>query len=153
MKLNFKKAISNFVYAYVLITILAYSSSFAAAIIFKLPSYKDLGVSQFQDPAFVMTVPYHLLINLFCWTFFSFLYLKEMKKEDNINLFKEASYLSLIWLIIALIVDLISFVIIKSPISFTPYQFYVGYQPWISITYFIVLISPVISYCFLRLKR
>ena len=151
MKLNFKKAILNFVYAYVLVTILAYSASFAAAIIFKLPSYKDLEVSQLKDPSFVMTVPYHLLINLLCWTFFSFLYLKERK--NNINLFKEASYLGLLWLIIAMIVDLISFVIITSPISLTPYQFYVEYQPWISITYFIVLISPVISYYFLRLKK
>ncbi len=151
MKLNFKKAILNFVYAYVLVTILAYAISFAAAIIFKLPSYKDLGVSQFQDPSFVMTVPYHLLINLICWIFFSYIYIK--KKGDAIYSFKEAVYLGSLWLVMAMIVDFIGFVLIKSPVSLTPHEFYIEYQPWISFTYFIVFISPVISYRFLRMKK
>jgi len=153
MKLNFKKAILNFVYAFVLVTILTFSSSFVATVVFKLPSYKELGVSPFQDPTFIMTVPYHLLINLLCWTFFSFLYLKVKKNEKDYISLKEASYLGIFWLVMAMIVDFISFVLIKSPMSFTPYQFYIENQPWISIMYFIVLVSPVISYGFLRLKR
>jgi len=150
-KLNFKKAIVNFAWAYLVVTILAYSISILFGIIFKLPSYQDLGVSLFEDPAFVMTVPYHLLINLLTWTLFSYLYFK--KKEGNKYLLKEAFHLSCFWLVLAMIVDFIGFVLIKSPLSLTPHQFYVEYQPWISITYLLVFISPFISYGILKRKN
>ncbi|MCA0363039.1 MAG: hypothetical protein LCH67_03290 [Bacteroidetes bacterium] len=153
MELNFKKAFLNFVYAFVIVTILTFASSIVTTLIFKLPSYKELGVSPFKDPTFLKTVPYHLLINLICWTFFSFLYLKSKKKENNDISGSEAIYLGIFWLVMAMIADYISFVLIKSPMSFTPYQFYIENQPWISIMYFFVLITPLISYYILRLKR
>lgn len=145
---SFKKALINFTWAYIIVTILAYSISYLAAIMFKLPS---LGGSPFDEPAFVMTVPYHLLINLLVWTFFGYLYFK--KKQTNQYHLKEAMYLSCYWLVIAMIVDLVGFVLIKSPVSLTPYQFYVEYQPWISITYLIVFISPLIGYGIVKYKR
>jgi len=98
-----------------------------------------------------MTVPYHLLINLICWTLFSYIYAK--KKGDAIYSFKEAMHLGLLWLVVAMVVDFIGFVLIKSPVSLTPHEFYIDYQPWISITYFIVLISPAISYSLLGIKK
>jgi hypothetical protein len=151
MKLNFKKTIINFIWAYIVVTILAYSISILAGIIFKLPSYQDLGVGIFKDPAFVMTVPYHLLINLLTWTIFSHFYFRK-KAIDTFRLL-ESFYLGLFWLGLAMTVDLIGFVLIKSPISLTLHQFYVEYQPWISITYVIVFVSPLVYYGFLKLRR
>jgi len=142
LKLNIKKALICFTWAYIIVTILAYALSITAGIVFKLPSAQELGVSMFEDPAFVMTVPYHLLLNLLVWTFFSYRYFK--KKENNQYFLKEALNLSGCWLVVAMIVDYIGFVLIKSPISLTPHQFYVEYQPWISITYLIVFISPLL---------
>lgn len=151
MKFNFKKAIINFILAYIIVTILAYSLTIIVGIVFKLPSSEDLGVNMFNDPAFVMTVPYHLLINLLTWTLFSCFYFK--KNEKNKYFFNESVFLGFFWLVTAMIVDLIGFVLIKSPISLTPHQFYVEYQPWISITYFIVLISPFINYGLFKVKN
>lgn len=139
----------NFLWAYIIVTILAYSLSYAVGIIFNLPSAAELGVSMFEDPAFVKTVPYHLLINLLCWTFFGYRY---FKKTGAYHL-EEAFYLSCCWLITALIVDFTGFVLIKSPVSLTPHQFYIEYQPWISITYAIVFISPLISHALLKRKQ
>lgn len=150
MKFNFKKAIINFVWAYIVVTILAYSLSYLVGSIFNLPSYIDLGVSLFNDPAFVATVPYHLLINLLCWTFFTHFYFR--KKESDAYRLKESIFLGIFWLIMAMIVDLTGFVLIKSPVSLTPHQFYVEYQPWISITYLIVLVSPLVYLGLTKLK-
>jgi hypothetical protein len=142
MKINFKRAGINFVLAYLVVTILAYGVSFLAEIIFQLPSMEELGVTMFESPTFVMTVPYHLLINFLVWTGFSWLYFR--KAEGRTILFKEYLHLALFWLVLAMLTDLIAFVLIKSPFSLTPHQFYVEYQPWISLTYLIVLVSPLV---------
>jgi hypothetical protein len=142
MKSNVKKSVILFLLSYIIVTILAYGSSFAAAMLFKLPSHIDPGVSIFEDPAFVMTVPYHLLINLLIWVLFSYLYLRKVDKQ---YFWKEMYILSVTWLIAAMFVDLVFFVLIKTPYSLTAHQFYIEYQPWISITYFIVLLSPFIA--------
>jgi hypothetical protein len=57
------------------------------------------------------------------------------------------------WLAVALPLDLVGWVLVKHPYSLTFHEFYIEYQPWISITYLIVLISPVISYGLLILKQ
>jgi hypothetical protein len=150
MNLRYKKALLHFLWAYIVVTILAYGISYAAAAIYKLPSYQELGVGLFEDPAFVMTVPWHLLINLLVWVFFGYLYLKKRKAAGHLR--QEAGYLGAFWLVIAMLVDVIFFVLIPSPFSLTARQFYIEYQPWISITYLIVFISPLISFVILNRK-
>jgi len=59
-------------------------------------------------------------------------------------------YLSLFWLLAAMLTDLVFFVLIPSPVALSFHQFYVEYQPWISITYGIVFISPLLSYSLIK---
>ncbi len=151
MKLNFKKALLFFVYSYTIVTILASGITALFISVYKLPSYIDLGLTMFDDPGFVMTVPYHLLINLVCWTFYGYIYLR--KRMNDKFILKEAVYLGCFWLAVALPLDLVGWVLVKHPYSLTFHEFYIEYQPWISITYLIVLISPVISYGLLALKK
>lgn len=151
MKFNFKKALLYFVYSYIIVTILASGISALAEIVFKLPTYIELGLTMFDDPAFRMTVPYHLLINLVCWTFYGYIYLRN--KVNDKYILKEAAFLGCFWLAVALPLDLVGWVLVKHPYSLTFHEFYIEYQPWISITYLIVLISPVISYGLLTLKK
>ena len=143
VKLNIRKAIGHFICAYIIVTILAYSVSYLVGMMLKLPPPAP-GVSIFDDPVFVKTVPYHLLINLLAWALFSYVYFRKNKKNP-LDL-SAAVYLGFFWLILSMTVDLIFFVMIPSPVSLTFRQFYIEYQPWISITYLIVLISPLISY-------
>ena len=148
MRFSFKYAMINFLWAYIIVTLLAYSLSYAMGTIFNLPSAEELGVSMFEDPAFVKTVPYHLFINFICWTFFGYRYLKKI----NAVHIQFTYYLSCGWLIVAIVVDFVGFVLIKSPVSLTPYQFYIEYQPWISVTYAIVFISPLVAHALLKRK-
>lgn len=143
MNLRYRPAIILFLVAYIIITILAYGISYAAAEMFSLPSYQELGLTLFEDPAFVMTVPYHLLINLVIWTLFAYLYIKKSMQHGLI--LKESVNLGLFWLILAMIVDVIAFVLIKSPYSLTARQFYIEYQPWITITYLLVILGPLLA--------
>lgn len=138
MNLRYKSTVFLFIVAYIIVTILAYGISFAAAEIYHLPSFQELGLTMFEDPAFVMTVPYHLLINLVIWTLFAWIYLRKGSP-------KEAVKLGIFWLVFAMIVDLIFFVLIKTPYSLTAHQFYVEYQPWITLTYLIVFVSPLLA--------
>jgi len=46
------------------------------------------------------------------------------------------------WLGVALPVDFVGFVLIKNPISLSPYDFYVGQFPWIYLIYIAVFLSP-----------
>lgn len=142
LKLNVRSAIKNFIAAYIIVTILAYFASFMVGMMLKLPP-PEPGGSMFDSPEFVKSVPYHLLINLLIWTIFSYMYFtKNKNRELNIT---TAFYLSIFWLVTAMLTDLVFFVLIPSPVALTFHQFYVEYQPWISITYLIVFISPLIS--------
>ncbi len=151
MKLYFKKALLYFVYSYIIVTILASGISVIVAFVLNLPSYKELGITMSDDPAFRMTFPYHLLIYLICWTFYGYIYLR--KRMNDKFILREAVYLGSFWLALALPLDLFVWVLIKHPYSLIFHELYIEYQPWISMTYLIVLISPVISYGLLILKK
>jgi hypothetical protein len=146
--INFKKAIGNFILAYILVTILCYLVSSVGETVFKLPNEKELGVGIFEAPSFVRTVPYHLLINLMVWTLFAWRYLTN--RVNDVQWWREAVLLGLLWWVFALAADFTAFIMIKSPFSLTPRQFYIEYQPWISITYSLVMISPLLCCALLR---
>jgi hypothetical protein len=127
VKLNARSATGYFISAYITVTILAYLASYLVSVIIKLPPDPP-GGNMFDSPEFVKSVPYHLLINLLVWTAFSYIYFRNNQKRG----FNTTApiYLGLFWLLTAMLI----------------HQFYVEYQPWISITYLIVFISPLLSY-------
>jgi len=151
MNLKLKSAWLNFLWAYLLITVLAYGVSYGAQALYDLPSAYELGLPMFEDPAFKKTVVYHLLINLVMWVFFAYRYFKPQRSE--LTRWKQALPLCILWLVTALLVDLVFFVLIKSPISLTFHQFYIEYQPWISLTYLILFISPIIALYWVMRKK
>lgn len=142
-KLNARSATGYFISAYIIVTILAYLASYLVSVIIKLPPDPP-GGNMFDSPEFVKSVPYHLLINLLVWTAFSYIYFRSNQKRG----FNTTApiYLGLYWLLAAMLTDLVFFVLIPSPVALSFHQFYVEYQPWISITYLIVFISPLLSY-------
>ena len=50
---------------------------------------------------------------------------------------------SSLWLVIAVPVDFVCFVIIPNPISLSAHDFYLGQFPWMYLTYLAVLLSPL----------
>lgn len=140
-KINFKKGLLLFFIAYCIVTILATALSVTYGIV-NHSAEPTAGMSALQAPAFVATVPYHVLIMLLVWPVFAWLYFRKPPKQTNQR--KEVYQLAFLWLAAAILVDLVCFVLIRHPYSFTFYEFYVIYQPWISLIYLSIFLSPFI---------
>ena len=55
---------------------------------------------------------------------------------------KQTLQLAILWLISAMVVDFVGFVLIKNAWSMTPHELYVEYQPWITLIYISIFLSP-----------
>jgi len=149
MLLNIKRALVCFIAAYLLVTVLAVAISVTYEMVAK-PQPAAAGVSALQSPVFLATVPYHVVVMLLVWPLFVAVYFRRPAK--NSPEIKERWALATCWLLAAILVDLVCFVLIKSPYSFTFYEFYVIYQPWISLIYLAIFLSPFI-HMFFSLKK
>jgi hypothetical protein len=143
-KLNYKRAITTFILAYLAITILGTALSLTIGAIEHTPSTTE----PLQNAAYVLSEKFLPLLNLLVWMSLSWVYFK--KRTNILALRNEPLALGAFWLLVALPVDFIGFVVIKSPISLSPYDFYIGQFPWIYLIYIVVLISPL---CYVTLAR
>lgn len=96
-----------------------------------------------------MTKPWHPLYNIILFTIFGLLYLR---KVEGLTI-RKAMATGTLWSGISIVIDLFGWVIIKHPWSLTFKQFYVEYQPWITLVYLAMFIAPVISYLILNAKK
>jgi hypothetical protein len=89
-----------------------------------------------------MTKPWHPLYNIILFTLFGLLYLRKVK---DLTL-KKAMLTGALWAGISILIDLVGWVLIKHPWSLTFKQFYIEYQPWITLVYLAMFIAPVIGF-------
>ncbi len=143
MKLNFARAIFLFFAAYIIVTILAAATTETYGMIAHPPEAAP-GVSPVKAPVFLATVPFHVLIMLIIWPIFAAIYFKKPKRRNPVEERTETWNLAFIWIALAMIVDCVGFVLIKHPYSLTAHAFYVDYQPWISLIYIAIFVSPFI---------
>ena len=144
---NYKRALASFFAAYITVSILATAISIIYEMTYKPPP-ATAGMSILQAPSFLATVPYHVVIMLLIWPLFAAKYFQ--KRQQTI---KETWRLSITWLLLAMVVDFIAFVMIKHSYSFTPYEFYVLYQPWISLIYIAIFLSPFLRLFILKMIK
>ena len=88
------------------------------------------------------TKPWHPLYNIVFFTLFGFLYLKGLGDPT----LTEALITGAIWVSICIVFDVFGWVIIKHPWSLTFKQFYVEYQPWITLIYIAIFLGPVLGF-------
>ena len=150
MIVSINRALVYFIIAYCIVTVMATATSITYGIINHSPEPPP-GVSILKAAEFVATVPYHVLIMLIVWPVFAWLYFRKRKNENYTMELKETLQLSSFWLISAILVDFVGFVLIKHPYSLTAYEFYVVYQPWISLIYISIFLSPYIRLGFSKL--
>ena len=136
-------AVGYFVVAYIVVNILATAFGFAVSLALGLSTNAELG-SRVSDPGFQLTEPYILGINVICWAVFAAIYYRNHQVSPA-----EALGIALLWLVLAMAFDLVLFVLIQTPISLTPREFYIEYQPWIALTYLSILAGHV-TYPFVR---
>ena len=149
--LDTRRALIYFFIAYGVVTVLATATTITYGIIYHSPQPQELGVSLLKAPSFVATVPYHVLIMLLVWPVFAWVYFRKRRQENQDKEVMETLRLSFFWLAAAVIVDFVCFVLIKHPWSLTPHEFYVEYEPWISLIYISIFLSPLIRLTLSRL--
>jgi hypothetical protein len=141
MKINFTRALVLFFIAYVIVTILATAISVIYAIIYKTPPPVP-GITVLKSASFIATVPYHVVLMFVIWPLFAWIYYKNPIRKIASLQSGEIWQLSFCWLVAAMLVDFVGFVLIRHPYSLTPHEFYIDYQPWISLIYCAIFLSP-----------
>jgi hypothetical protein len=108
-----------------------------------LRPFSSEAVPMLQVPAYVMSVPFHPLLNLLVWPVFGWLYLRRSTLGSARQ--AEALRLGCFWVGATALVDLFGWVMLPHPWHMTLNQFYVGYQPWISLIYLVIFLSPILA--------
>jgi len=62
--------------------------------------------------------------------------------------FNEALITGGIWTGICIVFDVFGWVLIKHPWSLSFKEFYIDYQPWISLIYLSIFLGPIVAYFF-----
>ena len=135
------KATLYLVISYWIVTVLGILLTILFAAIFHPPTPQELGVPVTQAPAYTMTLPYHPLLNLVVWPWFAWWYLRN--PPPQVSPAREALRLGTFWAVITIAVDLIGWVLIPHIWRMTLKEFYIDYQPWITLIYLIIFASPI----------
>ena len=88
------------------------------------------------------TKPWHPLYNIVIFTVFGFIYMNGLSNPT----IAEAFITGAIWVSICIVFDVFGWVIIKHPWSLTFKQFYIEYQPWITLIYVAIFIGPILGF-------
>lgn len=88
------------------------------------------------------TKPWHPLYNLLIFSLFAWLTL------GSGAAWRDALALSLLWGTATVVLDLLGWVLIRHPWSLTFREFYIDYQPWITLIYLTIYASPFLSRLF-----
>lgn len=129
--------------AYVVVTLIGILHTVFNICVLHMKSMKE---SEGMGEGYERTKPWHPLYNIVVFPFFAFLYLNSL---ESVTL-HTAAVTSLIWGGLTIILDFFGWVLIKHPWSLTFREFYVDYQPWISLIYAAIFLSPFIAYGIMR---
>lgn len=81
------------------------------------------------------------------FSLFGWIYMKNISSPS----FSQALETGLIWTSICIVFDLFGWVIIKHSWSLTFKEFYIDYQPWITLIYLAILAGPIVGYFILMI--
>ena len=88
------------------------------------------------------TKPWHPLYNIILFTLFGYIYMRCVKNPT----LKKAVHTGIFWAVISIVIDLVGWVLIDHPWSLTFKQFYIEYQPWITLVYLAMVAGPILGY-------
>ena len=91
------------------------------------------------------TKPWHPLQNIILFGLFGWLYMRGVADPS----LYDALITGAIWAGICIVFDVFGWVIIKHPWSLSFKEFYIDYQPWISLIYVAIFLGPVIGFILL----
>ncbi len=108
----------------------------------KVLHMKSMKESLGMGEGYEKTKPWHPLYNIIIFSLFGFFYMNGLAAPT----LSEALVTAGIWGVICIVSDLIGWVLIKHPWRLTFKEFYVDYQPWITLIYLAIMIGPIIGF-------
>ncbi len=108
----------------------------------KVLHMKSMKESPGMGEGYEKTKPWHPLYNIIFFTLFGWIYITGLDEPT----LTAALIAGAVWAIICIVVDLIGWVLIKHPWRLTFKEFYVDYQPWITLIYLAIFLGPVLGY-------
>lgn len=139
---NFGYSMLWFFIAYTLVTWIGILHTIFNIKVLHMKSMKE---SSGMGEGYEKTKPWHPLYNIIIFPIFGFIYMNGLS-NPTIN---EAIITGLIWMFICVIGDLVGWVLIKHPWRLTFKEFYIDYQPWITLIYIAIFLGPIIGFLLL----
>jgi len=130
--------------AYVLVTLTGVLHTVFNITVLHMKSMMD---SPGMGEGYERTKPWHPLYNIIIFPPFAYLYLAGL---HTVTL-QTAIWTGLLWGTVTIVIDVIGWVLIKHPWSLTFKEFYVDYQPWITLIYLTIYASPLIAFGVMKL--
>lgn len=130
--------------AYVLVTLTGVLHTVFNITVLHMKSMMD---SPGMGEGYERTKPWHPLYNIIIFPPFAYLYLAGL---HTLTL-QTAIWTGLLWGTVTIVIDVIGWVLIKHPWSLTFKEFYVDYQPWITLIYLTIYASPLIAFGVMKL--
>ncbi|SFN76024.1 hypothetical protein SAMN04487831_103189 [Pseudobutyrivibrio sp. UC1225] len=112
----------------------------------KVLHMKSMKESPGMGEGYEKTKPWHPLYNIVIFSLLGCVYMRGLEAQT----LSAALIAGAIWAIICIVVDLVGWVLIKHPWRLTFKEFYVDYQPWITLIYIAIFLGPVIGYLIVR---
>ena len=130
--------------AYVLVTLTGVLHTVFNITVLHMKSMMD---SPGMGEGYERTKPWNTLYNIIIFPPFAYLYLAGL---HTVTL-QTAVWTGLLWGTVTVVIDVIGWVLIKHPWSLTFKEFYVDYQPWITLIYLTIYASPLIAFGVMKL--
>ena len=99
-----------------------------------------------QFDSFKSTKPFHPIYNLVIFPIVSVWMINQLTTMPSIM---EAVGIGIVWLVYCFISDIIFWIVIPHPWRLNIKELFITYQPWITLSYLAIFISPVIGVIYL----
>lgn len=138
---DFGRSMVMFWSAYLIVTCIGIAHTIFNIYVLHMKPMDENGMGE----GYEKTKPWHPLYNIILFTLFGYFYLKGIALPT----IQEALITGGIWAGICIVFDVFGWVLIKHPWSLSFKEFYVDYQPWITLIYLMIFLGPVVGFLFL----
>lgn len=140
---NFLISMLCFWLCYILVTVIGILHTTFNIYVLKMKPMDEYSMGE----GYEKTKKWHPLYNIIMFSLFGWIYMKNISSPS----FSQAFETGLIWMGICIVFDLFGWVIIKHSWSLTFKEFYIDYQPWITLIYLAILAGPIVGYFILMI--
>ena len=137
---NFGRSMLMFWLCYFIVTCVGIGHTVFNIYVLHMKPMDEYGMGE----GYEKTKPWHPLYNIILFSIFGWLYMCGIT-EPSLH---EAVITGAIWSAICIVFDVFGWVIIKHPWSLSFKEFYVDYQPWISLIYIAIFLGPIVGFLF-----